>query len=107
MTTYNKRNKKPKEWFDKNEKLNKDHILKIGDKLYHEGFSWQKTDEPWIVISIKEGHDISNHGSILIKREASEVDINTKDMDLFNANYEHYCYYNWQRYFRIIKDESN
>jgi len=97
-------NKKPKEWFDKNERLNKDHILKVGDRLYHQGFPWQNTDEPWVVVDIREGYTRDDHGSILIKREASDVDFNTDDLDLFNANYESYCYYNWRPFFRIIKE---
>lgn len=100
-------NKKPKEWFEENERLNKDHILKVGDRLYHEGFSWQKTDEPWIVVSIREGYTRDDPGSIIIKREAGPfMDYDsTSDYDEYNPNYEDYCYYNWKRYFRIIKEK--
>ena len=94
--------KKPKEWFDKNERLNKDHDLKVGDRLYHQGLSYQKTNEPWIVIDIKK--DSKNyHGSIHIRREAYICSYEVvRDDPNYNNNFDNYCYDNWKRFFRLI-----
>ena len=94
--------RKPKEWFDKNERLNVNHDLKVGDRIYHQGMSYQKVDEPWIVISIKKSTE-DCHGFVDVKREAyicsyEEV---TDDPD-YNDNFENYCYNNWKRFFRLI-----
>jgi hypothetical protein len=88
--------RKPKEWLDKNERLNADYTIQVGDRLYVSG-----SNDVWVVAEIIEGFDIEDHGSILIIKEKDysnyvplgELDSNT---------YEHYVHFGWQRLFRII-----
>ena len=90
--------RKPKEWFDKNERLNADYNIQVGDRLYVSGSS-----DVWLVLKIDEGFDIEDHGSILIKKESyTSTYTNIYDDPEFNNYYESYVHFGWQRWARII-----
>lgn len=96
---------KQKEWFEKNKKLNKDHVLKIGDRLVLSPQPLEK-DLVWVVIDILEGFDIEEHGFITLRKESSPSTIDEDHPD-FNDHCCHYIYFGWQEFFRIVQDEEN
>lgn len=90
--------RKPKEWFDKNERLNDDYTIQVGDRLYVSG-----SNDVWLVLKINEGYNIEDHGSILIKKESyTSTYTNIYDDPEFNNYYESYVHFGWQRFCRII-----
>jgi hypothetical protein len=99
MTTIKR---KPKEWFDKNEKLNVNYTIQLGDKLYVSG-----SNDIWVVVEINEGGDIEDRGSILIKKEFyNSTYTNIYNDPEFNNYYESYVHFGWQRWARIIHSTS-
>ncbi len=93
--------RKPKEWFDKNERLNADYTIQIGDRLYVSG-----SNNVWIVTEIIEGYDIEDHGSILLIKEDVTYSSHIPLGELDNNTYEHYVHFGWQRLFRIVHPRS-
>lgn len=90
--------RKPKEWFDKNERLNADYTIQVGDRLYVSG-----SNNVWNVVEINQGYNIEDHGSILIKKESyTSTYTNIYDDPEFNNYYESYVYFGWQRWLRVI-----
>lgn len=89
--------RKPKEWFDKNEKLNADYTIQVGDKLYVSG-----SNNLWIVAEIIEGYNIEDHGSILLRKEDVNYSSHIPLGEVDNNTYLYPVYFGWQRWARII-----
>jgi hypothetical protein len=98
--------KKPKEWYDKNSRVNENYHLKLGDRVRddqgREGTVSDinpYTDEQW------EEHGpltISDHGSITISLDHKYDGSPRVDGD--DIEEEHWCLINWHRFLRRIDD---
>jgi hypothetical protein len=93
--------RKPKEWFDKNERLNANYTIQIGDRLYVNG-----SNDVWIVVEIIEGYNIEDHGSILLRKEQIVPSNYIPLGEVDNNTYLHPVYFGWQRWARIIHPSS-
>jgi len=86
------------QWCDKNERLNQDHALKVGDRVYDGGQNERIYGMPsanrGVVTDVRMPESgiltISDHGTVTVL--------------LDSGHEEHYCLINWKRYLRIEND---
>ena len=75
-------------WREKNKRLNKDYVIKLGDRVIDEdGYKG-------VVVKIVEGYSNSDHGLVHVWQEDR--------YDYGADNCESYCHINWHEILRLI-----